>query len=113
MNTNCTTCIHKGLTGVGEPLGNNSQVRLLVHKCKKLNYEFPVTAGFCCFHKHVCEKGHKPNLFEPSRKIYGVVRCEKCEAHLGWYCEQSPTQMCEYKDGDENCIHCGQPEERK
>lgn len=42
------------------------------------------------------------------------ARCEICNAYLGWWCEKSPTKLCAYNDaGDEYCIHCGDPEERK
>lgn len=42
--------------------------------------------------------------------------CLICGVDGGWYCEQSPTHQCEYADDDhaqDNCIHCGMPDERK
>jgi hypothetical protein len=35
----------------------------------------------------------------------------------GWVCAESPTKRCQYNDeldpAHDDCIHCGQPEERK
>lgn len=42
--------------------------------------------------------------------------CRECEVELGWFCRKSPTRVCEYDESDSNhddCIHCGEPEERK
>lgn len=39
--------------------------------------------------------------------------CQKSEA---WYCEESPTNLCEYAPEDNTnyeCLHCHGPEERK
>lgn len=41
-----------------------------------------------------------------------IAVCSICGSQFGWYCDKSPTHHCEYEVG-ENCIHCGQPEERK
>lgn len=38
--------------------------------------------------------------------------CGKCGEDFGWFCQISPKHFCEY-EGDEACIHCGAPEERK
>ncbi len=42
--------------------------------------------------------------------------CRECEVELGWFCPKSPTRACQYNEDDadhEDCIHCGDPEERK
>ncbi|USN16363.1 hypothetical protein PLUTO_00470 [Luteibacter phage vB_LflM-Pluto] len=39
--------------------------------------------------------------------------CEHCGTHLGWYCPDNDKHTCEYESGDECCVHCGYPEERK
>jgi hypothetical protein len=44
---------------------------------------------------------------------YGA-HCIGCGERFGWYCEESPSLMCEYDDEyPEYCIYCGEPEERK
>ena len=43
------------------------------------------------------------------------ANCEECGEDLGWSCPKNPKGFCEYdfpKSGEE-CIHCGEPEERK
>ena len=42
----------------------------------------------------------------------GSASCEKCGEDFGWYCQISTKRFCEY-EGEEDCIHCGEPEERK
>lgn len=44
---------------------------------------------------------------------YESAVCDICGTSFGWYCRESPKKYCEYKAGDESCIHCGQPSERK
>jgi hypothetical protein len=42
--------------------------------------------------------------------------CLVCgEDSYSWYCLASPINICEYDEStrDEDCIHCGHPEERK
>lgn len=44
--------------------------------------------------------------------------CEVCNKNFGWWCPDSPGHMCDYSDGSdmnfsENCLFCGQPDERK
>lgn len=49
--------------------------------------------------------------------------CEICGSYEGWYCSESPNHVCNYEHYDEemggrywdedDCIYCGQPEERK
>lgn len=44
--------------------------------------------------------------------------CSVCGNSLGWYCPDSPTHLCDYRQEDESydedcCRYCGQPEERK
>jgi len=51
-------------------------------------------------------------------KEYNAARCVICPEFLGAYCEKSPTLICNYwqEDGrydEDNCIYCGEPEERK
>lgn len=43
------------------------------------------------------------------------TKCVKCGTHGGWYCpsDDNPSNECAYNSGDENCLYCGQPEERK
>jgi len=41
-----------------------------------------------------------------------IAVCSTCGIQFTWYCDKSPVHHCEYEMG-ENCIHCGQPEERK
>lgn len=48
----------------------------------------------------------------------GGAVCWTCGTHYGWYCEESPEGVCDYdqEDGsydEDNCRHCGMPEERK
>lgn len=45
---------------------------------------------------------------------YGTATCKICGEEFDWYCPTSPTLECEYdNDHGEDCIYCGQPEERK
>lgn len=43
---------------------------------------------------------------------FGSAVCEKCKEDFGWFCPIAGDSICEYS-GDEWCIHCGEPEERK
>jgi hypothetical protein len=43
---------------------------------------------------------------------YGAAECDICGQSFGWYCPDSPDRYCHYKVG-ENCIYCGDPDERK
>ena len=78
--------------------------------------------------RYKCEKaGHvvkvktKPSYVggkgEYKWEDWGSAQCEVCGVGLGWYCTESPKHYCEYDPTDENagddCIHCGEPEERK
>ena len=48
-------------------------------------------------------------------KNYGLALCLVCDEELGWWCPDNPdTHTCEYKNGyaDDECIHCGNNEER-
>jgi len=38
--------------------------------------------------------------------------CLVCGKRFGWWCPASSNHCCEYID-DEECIHCGAPEERR
>lgn len=44
------------------------------------------------------------------------VRCIHCDESF-WFCPKSPNHICKYDDkkdpAHDNCIYCGQPEERK
>lgn len=40
-------------------------------------------------------------------------KCAVCNLNLGWWCPETKGP-CEYDDEHgENCIHCGEPDERK
>ena len=51
------------------------------------------------------------------------ARCDICGQDGGWYCPDSPNHACDYERYDpemgghysdyDECIHCGEPEERK
>jgi len=43
----------------------------------------------------------------------GDARCDICGTYFGWWCPKSSDHLCHYKEPDEWCIYCGQPEERK
>lgn len=47
---------------------------------------------------------------------YDAAVCEICEDRAGWYCPTAPERTCVYGETDyscENCLYCGQPDERK
>lgn len=51
-------------------------------------------------------------------KQYSAARCNICTKYFGHWCPKSKDHMCNYiqQDGEydeDNCIHCGHPEERK
>lgn len=51
-------------------------------------------------------------------EVYDSARCDVCGTHFGWFCPESPNGVCDYDQPDgsydeDNCIHCGNPEERK
>lgn len=50
-----------------------------------------------------------PHVYE---KRDNTAVCVICGHKGGWWCEKSPDNVCAY-DTDENCIFCGEPEERK
>jgi len=62
----------------------------------------------------LCEKqGH--DIYETD---WGAAVCKKCNKHFGWWCPDRPDKSkpwCEYnwETHGEDCIYCGQPEERK
>lgn len=47
----------------------------------------------------------------------GGRRCSDCNKSTGWWCPTGPNNECEYDwENDpvgDNCIYCGEPEERK
>lgn len=47
----------------------------------------------------------------------GDLRCAYSCNRLGWNCLKSPTGHCKYNTKEDplrdNCIYCGQPDERK
>lgn len=48
------------------------------------------------------------------RDEFDSAVCKKCNKDFGWFCEESPSKHCEYEDsGNECCVYCGEPEERK
>lgn len=51
----------------------------------------------------------------PFDKDFLSVKCVNCGADMGWSCPKSPNNACEYnwEETGEDCIYCGQPEERK
>ena len=53
-----------------------------------------------CSHEHVIDDDE-------------TAFCKDCGRGLGWYCPDNPTHVCEYGEDGEDCIHCGQPDERK
>lgn len=56
----------------------------------------------------------KACVHTPYKTSYGSALCQHCQKRLGWWCYISPKNYCEYDDKHgENCIHCGEPEERK
>ena len=61
---------------------------------------------------------HDP--YDPTDRWFSstFAPCTKCgiDGPDGWYCHTSPTKLCDYKDEDwmcDNCIYCGNPQERK
>ena len=59
-------------------------------------------------------KNCKHNIIKQGECI-SIAVCTKCGKHFGWWCPESKNGVCEYKTDpyNEECIHCGQPEERK
>ena len=52
--------------------------------------------------------------YVPEQQDSESATCAKCGSNpFAWYCVASPTKLCEYERGNEWCIHCGYPEERK
>ena len=45
-------------------------------------------------------------------QVRDSAECDECGKSFGWWCPKS-NSMCRYKQGDEFCIFCGQPSERK
>jgi hypothetical protein len=63
----------------------------------------------------ICKKkGHivKKRITEKGYETGGCF-CSVCGENLGWYCPKNPKQYCEYDGKTEECIYCGEPEERK
>lgn len=52
---------------------------------------------------------------ETVNNSHGSAECDICGEDLGWYCEKNPMKTCEYnwETHGEDCIHCGNPNERK
>lgn len=72
----------------------NSQIRELQAKCE---HEFrPLTEA---------------ELADEWMSVSAV--CEVCGLDSGWRCKVSPKGVCEYGDSDDECVHCGHPDERK
>lgn len=46
-------------------------------------------------------------------KFHDSAICDICNYDFGWWCPDSPTHYCEYKDFSEYCKYCGEPSERK
>jgi len=61
-------------------------------------------------HLEMLRQSCKQHLWKNSG--WGSVNCAVCGKDGGWYCPKSPNSCCEY-DENEECIYCGQPEERK
>jgi len=46
------------------------------------------------------------------------AKCVVCEQDFGWWCPDNPSHICDYEQPDgrydsDQCVHCGQPNERK
>ena len=52
---------------------------------------------------------------EKIKKSYASAVCDTCGRDFGWFCPKSSDNACEYnwETHGEDCIYCGQPEERK
>lgn len=48
-----------------------------------------------------------PHRFEEKDE---AAICAGCDWIAGWWCPESPTNVCSYDEGD--CIYCGEPESR-
>ena len=61
------------------------------------------------------EKECREHVYAAYSDYAAAVCCVICGKHGGWYCPESPSHACEYdwKMRGENCIHCGEPQERK
>lgn len=87
--------------------------------CREYHGADEMADGVTCYVLHEslrpeadpCEHTWGPTKFE-------MAVCTKCGYYAdSWYCPASTTHLCQY-DNDEdpahdNCVHCGQPEERK
>ena len=63
---------------------------------------------------HVVEIKTEPEYKTKYWEDWGHARCEVCGLGLGWYCPENPNHYCEYNNGDDDqCDHCGEPEERR
>lgn len=55
-----------------------------------------------------------PHAFAPESGF-----CVICREHFGWYCPDNPNRdfpICQLQwngQGDDECVYCGQPDERK
>lgn len=63
-----------------------------------------------CLHAHEAEQYGDPE--SPS------AMCAVCHVDLGWWCSESPSHRCDYRQEDgsldeDSCRHCGEPYERK
>lgn len=76
-----------------------------------------------------------PHKVGPGDKTTAYAVCEGCNKNFGWHCPDSPDHVCHYEaydgkvemidgtlvdqpadysdDNYEDCIYCGQPDERK
>lgn len=78
------------------------QIRILEDLADKLGYKIIKKVPTVC-------RKHIPDVKPNSDSVY----CKKCKTDLGWKCPVSSDKVCHYKNGQENCIFCGEPNERK
>ena len=75
---------------------------------QKLRNIIAKKSAFKCFHGHTID----PDEYEAE----SFAKCCECNRILGYYCAENKPSLCEYEETDyanDNCIHCGNPEERK
>lgn len=93
----------------------------LLEKEKSLEQELRGVKQGIRFIRERCDHRFVPDEpYDPSDKWFSSGgSCENCGDRLsGWWCPKSKSGECDYKqpDGsydDDNCIHCGMPDERK
>jgi hypothetical protein len=79
----------------------------------KVNVEDLVVLIQFARNKSTAKPSQKHCLHMVIESEFGGAECGVCGQDFGWFCPIGLKSICEYTDGDECCIHCGQPEERK